>query len=86
MYMHIMNYYMHSILYLGLGEHRLIEELLAASISPDEIEIMENISLEEIVKRVTDGADLHEYTELHEFMKTVYGFSILYMYFLLLVF
>lgn len=48
---------------------------MAASISPDEIEIMENISLEEIV---TDGADLHEYTELHEFMKTVYGFSILY--------
>ena len=85
-YMHIMNYYMHSILYLGLGEHRLKEEFLAASISPDEIEIMENISLEDIVKRVKDGADFHEYTEPHEFMKTGYGFSKLYMYFLLLVF
>ena len=52
-------------------EHRLKDEFLAANISPDEIEIMENISLEEIVKRVNEGTDLHEYTEPMKILITV---------------
>uniref|UniRef100_A0A1X7THV4 MULE transposase domain-containing protein n=1 Tax=Amphimedon queenslandica TaxID=400682 RepID=A0A1X7THV4_AMPQE len=60
----------------GLGEHRLKDEFLSASISLDEIEIMENISLEEIVKRINEGVDLSEHAEAHEFVETVSAESV----------
>lgn len=43
---------------LGLGEYKLKEEFLYASISPDEIHLMETISLDEIIKTAKEGIDI----------------------------
>lgn len=60
-------------IHIGLGEYKLTEEFVSAKIPSDEVHLIPALSMDDIVKSVREGIDIHVHSEAGVYIQKCIG-------------